>query len=72
MAPRRRLRGDQEYREVPLLPGRDLDERTSTAAGLRLVPLESVDTDAYVPLSEHITPPWRKRVYDDPVSNSTS
>jgi hypothetical protein len=72
MAPRRRLRAGQRYREVPLLPGRDLDERTSTAAGLRLVPLESVDTGAYVPLSEHITPPWRKEVYREPLSDATS
>jgi hypothetical protein len=53
---------------IPERPGR---ERTSTGAGLRLIPLESVDRGAYEPLDPGITPPWRKRVYTDPLSDST-
>ena len=34
-------------RHFPLLPGRDLRERTSTAEGLRLIPLETHDRRAY-------------------------
>jgi hypothetical protein len=56
----------------PALPGVDTRERTTTGAGLRLVPIESVDTDAYRPLDPGITPPWRKKVYTDPLSDSTS
>lgn len=33
------LRGERH--QVPLLPGRDLDERTTTSEGLRLIPLET-------------------------------
>lgn len=55
----------------PLYPGVDLRERTTTSAAIRLVPLESVDRDAYEPLDPGITPPWRKRVYADPLSDGT-
>ncbi|MDQ3935935.1 MAG: hypothetical protein M3340_15040 [Actinomycetota bacterium] len=54
------------------IPERLERERTTTSAGLRLVPIESLDTDAYEPLDEGITPPWRKKVYSDPLSDSTS
>jgi hypothetical protein len=54
------------------IPARLERERTTTGAGLRLVPIESVDTDAYQPLDEGIAPPWRKRVFSDPLSDSTS
>jgi hypothetical protein len=54
------------------VPAELAHERTSTSAGLRLVPLESIDTGAYHSRAEHIVPPWRKRVYTDPLSNSTS
>jgi hypothetical protein len=70
-APRGRQR-HQGYRYVPLVPGRDLHERTSTSAGLRLIPLERVDTRAYRALDPGIRPPWLKEVYRDPLSNSTS
>jgi hypothetical protein len=56
----------------PAIPGRDIHERTTTSAGLRLVPIEGIDTDAYGSLDHGIVPPWRKHVYDDPLSNSTS
>jgi hypothetical protein len=55
---------------VPSYPGRDLRERTSTAEGLRLIPLETIDRGAYRPRAR-ISPPWRKRVYRDP-ENDTS
>ena len=50
----------------PSYPGRHVRERTSTAEGLRLIPLERVRRRAYRPLDRDITPPWRKRVYSDP------
>jgi hypothetical protein len=56
----------------PLLPGHHLRERTSTAAGLRLVPLERLRARRrYRPLDPEIKPPWRKRVWSDPASNGT-
>jgi hypothetical protein len=56
----------------PAIPGVHLRERTTTSGGLRLVPIESIDTGAYASLDHGIKPPWRKRVYDDPESDSTS
>jgi hypothetical protein len=53
---------------VPLVPGRDFDERTTTGEGLRLVPLESVDRERYRPLDTEVRPPWRKDAYTDPES----
>jgi hypothetical protein len=54
----------------PVYPGLDVQERTTTAAGLNLVPIE--------PLArwggeewDGITPPWEKEVYRDPSSDST-
>jgi hypothetical protein len=54
------------------VPERLAHERTSTSAGLRLVPIESIDTGAYRALDPGITPPWKKRVFTDPLSDSTS
>jgi hypothetical protein len=51
----------------PSYPGVDLHERTTTAAGLRLVPVESLPSD----MTFAISAPWRKEVYRDPASNST-
>lgn len=56
----------------PAIPGVHTHERTSTGPGLRLVPIESIDTSAYRALDPGITPPWRKQVYGDPLSDSTS
>jgi hypothetical protein len=56
----------------PAIPGVDLHERTTTSAGLRLIPIESIDTGRYASLDHGIVPPWRKDVYDDPLSDSTS
>ena len=49
------------------LPGVDVRERTTTAAGLRLVPVESIPHTARF----EVSPPWAKEVYRDPWSDST-
>lgn len=56
------------YRYEPLMPGRDLHERTATPAGLRLLPLESIDRRRYRRLDAGIAPPWQKDAYLDPES----
>jgi len=53
-------------RRLPLVPGRGLQERSSSAEGLRLVPLETHGRDGYVPLDHGVRPPWQKRAYLDP------
>jgi hypothetical protein len=58
-------------RRVPLLPGRDLDERSTTGEGLRLVPLERLGRHGYRPLDRDVKPPWRKRAYGDPEGNTS-
>jgi hypothetical protein len=63
------LRGRR--RDRPLTPGRDLRERTSTAEGLRLIALESLDRSGYRPLDARIRPPWRKSAYRDPESDAS-
>jgi hypothetical protein len=55
----------------PSYPGLDLHERTTTADGLRLVPLETLDQRRYRPLDRGIKPPWRKEVYGKPESDSS-
>ena len=50
----------------PLIPGRDLQERTTTAEGLRLIPLETRDKRGYRRLDDGVSPPWDKGVYTDP------
>jgi hypothetical protein len=52
-------------------PGPDLRERTSTAEGLRLIPLETHDRRRYRRRDEHIEPPWRKDAYHDPTSDES-
>ncbi|MGH2836941.1 MAG: hypothetical protein ACRDJY_01170, partial [Thermoleophilaceae bacterium] len=49
---------------------RDLGERTTTAAGVRVVPIESL-TAAERETAFEVSPPWEKRVYADPKSRST-
>lgn len=56
---------------VPLLPGRDLNERTTSSEGLRLIPLETLERDPYRPLDHGVKPPWRKRAYSDPETNES-
>ena len=48
----------------------DPDERTTTAAGIRLVPLEGLTAEERATPFE-VTPPWDKDVYRDPRSGST-
>jgi hypothetical protein len=55
----------------PSYPGVHLRERTTAAEGLRLVPLERLDHARYHPLDDGVAPPWRKRVYDAPESDSS-
>jgi hypothetical protein len=55
----------------PRFPGADTRERTSTAEGLRLIPLETVDQESYRPLDPGISPPWRKRVYRHPTDGGS-
>lgn len=50
------------------LPGRDLRERTTSAEGIRLVPLETIDRRAYRRLDPDISPPWEKDAYENPES----
>ena len=69
---RGRRSGGGSTRVRAAIPGVDTHERTSTGAGLRLVPFEGMDTSTYEALDPGITPPWKKRVYDDPLSDSTS
>jgi hypothetical protein len=57
---------------TPLYPGRDLHERTTSAAALELIPIESLDAGELATDFGEITPPWRKEVYADPLSVSTS
>jgi hypothetical protein len=61
----------ERRRRVPLVPGRDMDERTTSSEGLRLIPLETRDTRGYRPLDEGVKPPWRKRAYTDPETNGS-
>lgn len=53
-------------RRLPLVPGRELEERSSSAEGIRLVPLETRGRHGYLPLDPGVRPPWRKRAYLDP------
>ena len=52
------------------MPAPDPDERTTTAAGIRLVPIEGLKRSERATEFE-VTPPWDKRVYLDPRSTST-
>ena len=54
-------------------PGRDLRERTTTAEGLRLIPLEAIRRARrrYKPLDPGISPPWRKPAWRDPEDDSS-
>ena len=49
---------------------RDPDERTTTAAGVRVVPIESL-SEADRRTAFEVSPPWEKRVYSEPKSRST-
>ena len=53
------------------IPQLRLRERTTTAEGIRLIPLETLDRAGYVPLDENVAPPWRKRAWSDPESGAS-
>ena len=56
----------------PVRPGAGLHERSTTAPGLHLVPLEGVDQKHYRALpGGDIKPPWRKTVYGNPTDDSS-
>jgi hypothetical protein len=64
------VRDVSEFR--PLYPGRDLHERTTGAASLDLIPLETLSSAVLSGSRfDSIEPPWRKEAYLDPLSNST-
>jgi hypothetical protein len=52
-------------------PGTGLHERSTTAPGIRLVPLETLDHDTYKPLPGGVKPPWTKQVYNHPSTDSS-
>jgi hypothetical protein len=52
-------------------PGRDMRERTTTAEGLRMIPLEGVSPRTYKPIDDDVVPPWRKDAYRDPESDAS-
>jgi hypothetical protein len=58
-------------RRVPLVPGRDVNERTTSSEGIRLIPLETRNTGGYRPLDDDVKPPWRKRAYSDPEADES-
>ena len=60
------MRGD-----TPMLPGHDLDERTTTGEGLRLIPLEAHDRRGYRRRDDDVVPPWHKEAYRDPESEES-
>lgn len=53
------------------IPGGDAGERTSSAPGLVLVPLEAIDRGRYRRLDDDISPPWDKEPWDDPESGES-
>ena len=59
------------HQACPIRPGLAPGERSTTSSGLRLVPLETVDRDAYTRRDAGIVPPWEKDVYDNPLSNKS-
>lgn len=56
---------------LPQVPGVNLRERTSTADGQRLVPLETLDKRGYHRLSKEVSPPWEKRLYRHPAGGGS-
>ena len=55
----------------PLRPGAGMDERSTTAPNLHLVPLETIARRSYRPQHGGIKPPWTKRVYRNPAADSS-
>lgn len=63
---RAQVPGVMRHTYPPQIPGVNLHERTSTADGVRLVPLELLDHSRYHRLAPDISPPWQKRLYRHP------
>jgi hypothetical protein len=60
------------YGYRPLYPGVDLHERTTGAAALDLIPIETLAPSVLAGTKwDGMDPPWRKGVYLDPLSSST-
>jgi hypothetical protein len=55
----------------PVYPGLDVSERTTTGAGLRLVPVRDLEDQSGGAMWDRISPPWEKEVFRDPRSDST-
>jgi hypothetical protein len=55
----------------PLRPGAGLHERSTTAPGIKLVPLETLGHNTYRPKKGGIKPPWTKKAYADPAEESS-
>jgi hypothetical protein len=53
---------------APKIPGADVRERTTTAHGIRLIPLETLDRRSYRRLDPGIAPPWEKKAFRAPTS----
>jgi hypothetical protein len=64
------LRGHLRVTYAPRIPGINLRERTSTAEGQRLVPLETLDHRRYRRLGG-VAPPWEKGHYTDPAGGGS-
>src|SRR3954468_23974026 len=64
-------RGSQAGHVPDRTPGNGLHERSTTAPGIKLVPLETLDHESYRPLKGGIKPPWTKEVYANPVADSS-
>jgi hypothetical protein len=61
------------YGYRPLYPGVDLHERTTAGDALELIPIETLPPAVRDGTRwDGMEPPWRKEVYLDPLSNTTS
>lgn len=69
--PRQALAPPRVETRRALLPGHDLNERTTTGEGLRLIPLETLGRRGYRALDDGVRPPWRKDAYRDPESDES-
>jgi hypothetical protein len=65
------LPNSRRRRRIPLVPGRNVHERSTTGEGLRLIPLETHDRRGYRALDPDVRPPWRKRAYGDPETDES-
>ena len=57
--------------DQPVYPGLDVQERTTTGAGLRLVPVRDLEAATGDAMWDRIKAPWDKEVFRDPRSDST-